>query len=146
MPSGGRRLRLGDKCIDCSAVLSNYNVVRKGIMEYVQPRCKRCHKIHYNSSPSRTKESRSKYYMMWKWGLTEEEYNKKLELQLNGCAICKQPCSTGRKLAVDHCHKTGKYRDLLCYRCNTVLGLINEDDGYMLDLMNYIKRHSQKVA
>lgn len=46
--------------------------------------------------------------------------------QQNGkCAICRN-ASTGRKksgrLAIDHCHSTGKVRGLLCHRCNTMLG------------------------
>lgn len=75
------------------------------------------------------------------YGISLEEYNRKLELQLGGCAICKQPCSTGKQLAVDHNHRTGKVRDLLCYRCNGVLGLIQEDEDILIEMIEYLKRH-----
>ena len=58
-----------------------------------------------------------------------------LEKQLHACAICKEPESQiswgkTKRLAVDHDHKTGKVRGLLCQRCNTTLGRY-EDDLYV---------------
>jgi recombination endonuclease VII len=37
------------------------------------------------------------------------------------CAICHEPCGTGRRLAVDHDHSSSCIRGLLCFRCNTSL-------------------------
>lgn len=59
-----------------------------------------------------------------KYGLTLEEYDDLLCKQEGLCAICRQTCVTGRKLAVDHDHKTGKIRGLLCAWCNQRLGLL----------------------
>jgi heterodisulfide reductase subunit A-like polyferredoxin len=78
--------------------------------------------------------------------MTPEEYAKKAELQFNGCAICKQPCKTGRNLAIDHDHKTNVVRDLLCQRCNVVLGLVNDDESLLFDMMDYLKRHQVRIA
>jgi MinD superfamily P-loop ATPase len=66
--------------------------------------------------------------------------------QFNGCAICKQPCKTDRELAVDHNHKTGQIRDLLCHSCNVVLGLVNENEDILINMIDYLKRHSKKSA
>lgn len=42
-----------------------------------------------------------------------------INLRGNQCAICKKPRSAFKNnLSVDHSHKTGKIRGLLCYRCN----------------------------
>ena len=58
-----------------------------------------------------------------KFGLTENEYAKMVEEQNGVCAICAGPPDTRwKKLAVDHCHETGKVRGLLCMVCNTMLG------------------------
>lgn len=63
---------------------------------------------------------------LWqKYGLTLEDYNNLLEKQNKVCAICEQPPSK-QFLYVDHCHATGRVRGLLCNRCNTALGLLND--------------------
>ena len=42
------------------------------------------------------------------------------------CAICQEVCGTGRRLAVDHEHSSGRIRGLLCFRCNTSLARYEE--------------------
>jgi hypothetical protein len=50
-------------------------------------------------------------------GITDQEYERLLGEQEGGCAICGNPPKT-RRLHVDHNHRTGKVRGLLCFRCN----------------------------
>lgn len=52
--------------------------------------------------------------------ITDAEYDQRLAEQGGGCAICGTPPKT-RRLAVDHDHKTGAIRGLLCHRCNRTL-------------------------
>ena len=52
---------------------------------------------------------------------SEKEYADMLADQQGGCAICREQCGTGRRLAVDHDHSNGRIRGLLCFRCNTSL-------------------------
>lgn len=58
------------------------------------------------------------------YGITEEQYQELLLLQGGGCAICgKTIDQEGRNLAVDHNHKTGEIRGLLCsYHNHRVVG------------------------
>ena len=49
--------------------------------------------------------------------ITLAEYTELLEKQGGGCAICESRPKT-RRLHVDHNHKTGEVRGLLCMRCN----------------------------
>lgn len=63
-----------------------------------------------------TRNSRIRAY-----GIEPEEYYKLLEQQGNGCAICRAK-STYRAMNIDHDHKTGKVRGLLCDTCNLSLG------------------------
>ena len=75
-----------------------------------------------------------------KYGITLKEYNKMVEQQNNKCAICKNEYKEGnKKLAVDHCHKTGKIRGLLCSNCNPALGFLKEDLNIIKNLVRYIK-------
>jgi len=53
-------------------------------------------------------------------GVTDAEYARLLEAQGGGCAICGNPPKT-RRLHVDHDHRTGQVRGLLCHRCNRAL-------------------------
>lgn len=62
-----------------------------------------------------------------KFGLTPQGYDALLAKQRGGCAICQLPCPTGRKLAVDHHHQSGRVRGLLCQNCNTGLGKFGDD-------------------
>lgn len=57
------------------------------------------------------------------YGLTLKQYQKLFEFQNGCCAICKRHQSKfKRKLSVDHNHKTGVIRRLLCDKCNNQLG------------------------
>lgn len=54
------------------------------------------------------------------------------------CAICELPEISGRSLAIDHCHETGRVRGLLCNRCNRALGLMKDDPERLLRAINYL--------
>lgn len=60
-------------------------------------------------------------------GVTDDTYTDMLWAQHGGCAICGAPPKT-RRLHVDHDHRTGQVRGLLCMRCNRALpSWISED-------------------
>jgi len=62
------------------------------------------------------------------FNLTPDEYDTILEHQGGVCAICSRPPKPGKRLAVDHDHKTGYVRGLLCFMCNKrVLGARSAD-------------------
>lgn len=84
-----------------------------------------------------------------KYGVTAEQYDSMFAEQGGACAICEEPetsadIKTGslKKLAVDHCHSTGKIRGLLCVRCNTTLGKIEESPQLLRAMFNYLHKHS----
>lgn len=73
------------------------------------------------------------------FNMTLEDYNKILIVQNYICALCKKHNAkiskvTGKpaNLAVDHCHKTGRIRGLLCVTCNILLGM-TRDSRYILE-------------
>lgn len=54
--------------------------------------------------------------------MMSDEYDALLRSQGGTCAICgNKPKPGGRRFAVDHDHKTGAIRGLLCFRCNRIL-------------------------
>lgn len=60
------------------------------------------------------------------YSLTIEDYERILAYQKGLCYICAKTNPSGVRLSVDHCHKTGQVRGLLCQRCNRVLGKIED--------------------
>jgi hypothetical protein len=62
-----------------------------------------------------------------RYGLTPERYDAILAGQCGACRICRQRPKSGKALAVDHCHETGRVRGLLCFRCNFGLSFFAED-------------------
>lgn len=59
-----------------------------------------------------------------RYGITLADYDKMLSEQGGRCKICDadKAGNAGQCFAVDHCHKTGKVRGLLCIKCNARLG------------------------
>ena len=68
-----------------------------------------------------------------KYGLSYHQYNKLLAHQGGVCAICRRPPKTMR-LAVDHDHKTGQVRGLLCFFCNKkVIGRHRQEHAWKFE-------------
>lgn len=80
-----------------------------------------------------------------RYGITIAEYDQLLVLQERVCAICKKPCSSGKRLAVDHDHKSGKTRGLLCRKCNRGVGLFDDNLELMQKAMDYLTRDHHPV-
>jgi len=73
-----------------------------------------------------------------KFGVTPGEYNRMLKKQSGVCRICEEVCKSGNKLSVDHNHKNGRIRGLLCGKCNRGLGSFNDDYGLMMKAIQYL--------
>ena len=117
-------------------------------------------KMRWKNDPKR-KESRKKYYKddpkrymnearKTLYGITAEEYDAKVILQGNKCAICgkhetriNSRTQKLQTLSVDHCHKTKKNRDLLCNNCNRALGLFKDDFSIILNAAFYLQWHEE---
>lgn len=77
----------------------------------------------------------------YRFNLSEEDYLNLLLKQNNKCAICFKECISGRALAVDHCHKTGKVRGLLCTKCNQGIGQFDENLENFYSAIKYLKKN-----
>ena len=79
-------------------------------------------------------------------GLTIEDFEIALQNQSYVCAICRQPETTKskgtlRRLSIDHSHKTGCYRGLLCGKCNQGIGHFDDDIALLNQAIQYLERH-----
>jgi hypothetical protein len=74
-----------------------------------------------------------------RYGITAVEYDRRLSEQDGRCAICKEE-PTCRGLFVDHHHGSGAVRELLCGRCNNVLGWVGESQELLSRLAAYLEK------
>lgn len=87
-------------------------------------------------------------HLKTKFGMSEEAYDQLLESQGGVCAICRVASQSSRlhkRLAVDHDHKTGIVRGLLCARCNTAIGAFNDDVEFLKNAICYLERVCQSL-
>ena len=102
--------------------------------------CRECENIArrklYWKAPEKARANVRVNRLKTQYGLTQEKY---AELVASGCHICGGQCKTGRRLAVDHCHKTGKVRGVLCANCNRALGMFQENPDVVKKALRYLK-------
>lgn len=94
---------------------------------YIAPRCRSCHADEQRQRRADNPQKALDIHLRYFHGITAEVYQGMFARQQGCCAICVQPQGK-RRLSVDHDHKTGKIRGLLCHRCNVALGFL-EDRG-----------------
>lgn len=84
-------------------------------------------------------------YLRRTYGITEAEYLQVLEYQGGRCAICHRKPAPGKNLHVDHDHRSGVVRGLLCMPCNhDFLGRRDKDPGLFDRAADYL-RHPPAV-
>ncbi|MCK9154521.1 MAG: endonuclease domain-containing protein [Paludibacteraceae bacterium] len=97
---------------------------------------KNSHKEYYKQR----KEQAKNRNLLIKYGISLEMYNEMLEKQDGKCAVCgKTTTENGKCLAVDHDHKTGKIRGLLCNNCNVSVGFLQDNPELALVIHEYLK-------
>lgn len=110
-------------------------------------RCKKCvriaHKAWIVANPSRYERARRRSLLKKKYGITPEQFDEMVENQAGVCAICAGPLedSRGFRPHVDHSHKTGKVRGILCGRCNHGIGHFRDDPAIIIAALAYLNLH-----
>lgn len=82
-------------------------------------------------------------YLLQKYGLSLADYDALFKAQGGVCAICHKPPPPNKNLCVDHNHKTGKIRSLLCLGCNYKIGMMHDDFRFMKSACSYLERYNQ---
>lgn len=74
-----------------------------------------------------------------KYGISKKDYKEMRKKQNQRCFICNEKC---KELVIDHCHKTGEIRKLLCRRCNSSLGFIKENVNILRNMISYLEKYN----
>ncbi|MFI7702530.1 endonuclease VII domain-containing protein [Nonomuraea sp. NPDC049480] len=80
--------------------------------------CKPCHNVAMREERIKNHGSARNYHLKRRYGITEDDFERMLAQQGGLCAICRAVPGT----FVDHCHRTGRVRGVLCFNCNNGLG------------------------
>lgn len=140
------------KCTKCERHLpssrfgSKKHVCKDGSVTYSKrSRCRDCtnednlKRYHSNDATKKAHNKASYNHRIKSYGMTIEEYEQMYKKQEGKCACCE--VTPDRQLNIDHCHKTGKIRALLCHNCNTAIGHAKESIEVLNKLIKYLQRH-----
>lgn len=82
-----------------------------------------------------------------RYGLSAGKYARLLSAQGGGCAICGVRSNpNGTRLAVDHCHITGRVRGILCRKCNTGVGQLGDKPQRLRAAVAYLEKSTPPVG
>lgn len=81
--------------------------------------------------------------LKYQYGMTLEDYDEMVEKQSGCCAICSD--KPKKTLHVDHDHKTGDIRGLLCSKCNQGLGMLGDNKKGIAKALAYLEKIPKKI-
>lgn len=125
-------------CADCGV---EFDPGTRGAVREV---CRECADERHRT---RVRSQRWQKGLREKYSMTVEEYHELLEAQGGVCAICGTEQTTGRgsennHFSVDHDHKTGAVRGLLCHACNTAIGLLQDSPTLLHSAIKYLEANN----
>ena len=120
----------------------NYKQKNRDVVLVKDRDCKRKLRKEF---PEKLAQANIKSELKVRHKLTWNDYCEMLEDQENKCKICNNPHidAPRKRLHVDHCHKTGLVRALLCHGCNNLLSRAKDDPEVLRKAMEYLNEHSR---
>ena len=134
----------GSWCRKCSTALNKEWQERTG---YKSKPLSREKQREYDRKPERRLAARERR-LRKNYTLTITEFNELLTSQNKRCAICSSLKAGGKnnQWAVDHDHKTGLVRGILCHKCNRGLGHFDDDVKLLVNAIEYLKLKKEIIA
>lgn len=109
-----------------------------GVLRLVRPPGPRCQE-HERAFRQGQKSAKHARWIKTTYGITPEQYWAIYDHQGGKCAICQRATGRTKMLSVDHDHKTGEVRGLLCNYCNRhVLGHLRDSVSALLRAVRYL--------
>ncbi len=133
-------------CNNTFPINPRYWYSNKGGKFNLRSKCKDCILKENRSREGRYTEERHNQWMKRKYGLTHAWYLETIEKQKFKCNICSKKDigrKTSRYFVVEHCHKTGKIRGLVCHPCNILLAQLENMFNDIEDTFKCIRKHLQ---
>ena len=102
--------------------------------------CKDCTRKRARLYDQDNREHKRDLHLKRYYGISSDDFNMLLEAQNYQCAICltTHPGGKSGRFNVDHDHKTGKVRGLLCKSCNIALGEVGDNVHTLKNMIEYL--------
>jgi len=94
-------------------------------------------KVYRDNNPEKLRS----FELKRRYGISAEEYDDLYKYQNGLCAICGKAEDERKWLSVDHNHKSGNIRGLLCVKCNTGIGALRDDVDVLKKAILYLEEH-----
>lgn len=123
-------------CLSCSEVCSTCKINPR---EKQRSQCKHCINASNKSKILTEEEKHVKKVSRIASLYSVDRGEAERLLSIKSCEVCGGTNGgADRQLHIDHCHKTGKVRGVLCFNCNATLGHVDDDCKRLIDLVRYI--------
>jgi len=131
-PEAGPKRETERTCTQCSITKPIDEFDRFQKRKHIRQQCNTCVRLR-----------RRWWILATKYGLSREQFTDMMQKQNGVCAICRCEMTTVRfkQPSVDHSHKTGKVRGLLCHGCNVGIGMLKESPIRLRAAIEYLERH-----
>lgn len=118
---------------------------RKAALDGRDIYCKECAHLRNKEWRAKNKDKYTHCRLKYRYGISLSDYDEMFVGQGGLCAICK--CAgSARGLFVDHCHRTGVVRGLLCSTCNMGVGLLKDDPEILRSAALYLDDYSGGIT
>ncbi len=136
-------------CNNCKKFFTENSNPKRGLIVEGKKYCSACDTFKpldeflYSQGKPRSKckicflNKNNSRYKIYK--LNEAKFNEVLNSQNNKCAICHKEFKANRNTFIDHDHKTGNVRGLLCPKCNILLGTCNDNIEILKTAIKYLE-------
>lgn len=136
-------LKKCSKCKQLYPALPKFFYRHRNRRDGLDPWCKEC-----------KKDYDKKHHKIKKFNITLKQYKKLLNTQKGQCLICGRDFDNIYRNPkqnhiyytprIDHDHRTGKVRGILCHHCNIALGSFNENPLILVRAIKYLKENKKK--
>ncbi len=117
----------------------------------LQCKCKKCRKLKSREAARRVRAKNPDYHVvvrLRKLGVPDDQHPEIFKRLSGACEICSREnvphARSTRSLFIDHDHRTGKFRGILCSRCNTLLGFTEDHPAIIEAVGRYLNAHAER--
>ena len=124
-------------CVKCNIKTNSHKLYNDELMKSYRTKEKTNRRLSVwrNKNKDKVAEQYQRRRLL-KYNISQKDFDVLLEEQDYKCAICTKELS--EKFTVDHSHKTGKVRGLLCYKCNNGIGLLCDSTDILNKAIEYL--------